>query len=207
MRSHFRHCALLGPLRDMLRVHGRDRLFFTHIHVREGRTDVDSVHKQVGARCNCDHTVMHDTRLQRTSHIQTIRVCVRARQVGAVGGGREQWQVVSVSTTALPTVVLKNFLFFRSGGGGGGRKGVTWEPLVSVDFEQHGVSPPGHWHLNRNPQGDIMQVWRQHAPHFTHPCTCVHMRLTVTHTPPCSTGAPPCNPYFTATTCSVRCGG
>ena len=44
-------------------------------------------------------------------------------------------------------------------GGGGGDGMAEWRPLVSVDFESHGSAPPGHWHLNQTPEGDMMPHW------------------------------------------------
>mmetsp|Transcript_15466 Transcript_15466/g.31786 ORF Transcript_15466/g.31786 Transcript_15466/m.31786 type:complete len:339 (-) Transcript_15466:111-1127(-) len=34
-----------------------------------------------------------------------------------------------------------------------------WWLLASVDFEQHGSAPPGHWHMNRAPLGEVIPHW------------------------------------------------
>lgn len=67
----------------------------------------------------------------------------------------EQFKVVCVSAFPLHDVIHKNFIFFKSTKDGKSR----WEALASVDFDQHGAAPPGHWHLNRGPNGDTMQHW------------------------------------------------
>jgi hypothetical protein len=61
------------------------------------------------------------------------------------------FKVVSVASSDARDCICKNFIYYREK-----RK---WLPLASVDFEQHGAAPPGHWHLNRGPHGDKVEHW------------------------------------------------
>mmetsp|Transcript_18760 Transcript_18760/g.41760 ORF Transcript_18760/g.41760 Transcript_18760/m.41760 type:complete len:432 (+) Transcript_18760:78-1373(+) len=50
-----------------------------------------------------------------------------------------------------PMTIRQNLIFCCLDG--------RWALLVSVDFAQHGMAASGHWHLNRNAQGDMLEHW------------------------------------------------
>lgn len=108
----------------------------------------------------------------RASDITTLDVNSVHRRVTRVlqSQALEQFKVVSVSAFPWHDVIQKNFIFFKSTKDGKSR----WEPLASVDFDQHGAAPPGHWHLNRAPDGDVMQHWGPHINKTFHgdPAKC-----------------------------------
>jgi hypothetical protein len=61
--------------------------------------------------------------------------------------------VVSVSYADAPDKVCNNFIYVMGSDG-------DWWLVASVDFQNHGIgAPPGHWHLNRTPDGELI-------PHF-----------------------------------------
>jgi len=64
----------------------------------------------------------------------------------------EKFKVVSVPDCDNKEIVQKNFIYYK-------KKDGQWRLITSVDFDQHGSAPPGHWHLNRSPDGSIMEHW------------------------------------------------
>jgi hypothetical protein len=54
---------------------------------------------------------------------------------------------------AQPTMIAKNNLIFVR------TENDEWWLLASVDFDQHGSSPAGHWHVNRAPLGELVPHW------------------------------------------------
>jgi len=61
-------------------------------------------------------------------------------------------KVVSVGTLESPDIIERNFIYAKT-------KEKKWKLITSVDFDQHGVAPPGHWHLNRAPDAGLMEHW------------------------------------------------
>jgi len=83
---------------------------------------------------------------------------------------RHRVQVVSVSSKDRADVILQNYIYASHQS--------TWVLLFSVDFARHGEAPPGHWHLNITPGGQLVQHWGlkgkvfhgnpEHCPRFWH---------------------------------------
>uniref|UniRef100_A0A7S4GQA7 Uncharacterized protein n=1 Tax=Oxyrrhis marina TaxID=2969 RepID=A0A7S4GQA7_OXYMA len=62
------------------------------------------------------------------------------------------YHVASVATAPSdPMTIRQNLIFCCLDG--------RWALLASVDFAQHGTAASGHWHLNRNAQGDMLEHW------------------------------------------------
>lgn len=61
----------------------------------------------------------------------------------------KKFKLVGLALEADKHTVVSTLVYGRSGAN-------QWELLASVDFKQHGVAPPGHWHLNRTSRGGIM---------------------------------------------------
>jgi len=64
-------------------------------------------------------------------------------------GSQYLFKVVSVADVKAPRVVRKNFVYGVDDAG-------KWCLLTSVDLQHHGSAPPGHWHINRSPHGDVI---------------------------------------------------
>jgi len=71
------------------------------------------------------------------------------QQWGAAPATSEELARV-VSITEASGRVRQNLIYINDGG---------WHLMASVDFVRHGDAPPGHWHLNRTPTGDIVEHW------------------------------------------------
>jgi len=65
---------------------------------------------------------------------------------------QEIFKVVSFCSIDSPHIVDRNVIYVKD-------ETYTWQMLGSVDFAQHGEAGPGHWHLNRAPDGDLMEHW------------------------------------------------
>jgi len=99
------------------------------------------------------------------------------------------FKVVSVSLEDDPAVIHRNFIYVSSRpiaqqrkskkklAAGAGSQGFNWVLMTSVDFATHGRSaPPGHFHLNRSPDGQQIEHWSQrsmdNAVFHGHPTNC-----------------------------------
>eukprot|EP00808_Paulinella_micropora_P031321 g22053.t1 len=133
----------------------RSRVTYGHVQ-QDSKLDVNSVCKVVRRR----FTPVVGSSLKSASNGD------QKKQKGGKKAGRlkkgertpaEEWRflVVSASTDAAPELVAKNFIFYVHTT----EATPEWQPLCSVDFVRHGTAPPGHWHLNRTSDGDVMQHW------------------------------------------------
>ena len=68
------------------------------------------------------------------------------------GNSPQIFKVVSVVTPETPMEVNHNMIYFKD-------KRNVWTLLCSVDFMAHGDAPPGHWHFNRAPLGELVPHW------------------------------------------------
>eukprot|EP00301_Raphidiophrys_heterophryoidea_P008971 c13268_g1_i1.p1 GENE.c13268_g1_i1~~c13268_g1_i1.p1 ORF type:complete len:307 (-),score=76.11 c13268_g1_i1:28-948(-) len=65
---------------------------------------------------------------------------------------RELFKIVSVSLDTDPDIVRTNMIYGKD-------QSRKWALLASIDFARHGSALPGHWHVNRTPDGSMVEHW------------------------------------------------